>query len=152
MKAGNMDPEQNKTIVERYYGELNRGNLSIIDELIDEDFMAHDPNLPDDLREGISSLKLTVERSRSAIRDQRIDLDDVIAEQDRVAFRIKVFGYLDRTWDSADADGREISFTGMGMVRIVDGKIVEGWYNFDHYGLLQQLGALPPTGRDPDTF
>ncbi|MEZ4570447.1 MAG: nuclear transport factor 2 family protein [Thermomicrobiales bacterium] len=41
-----MPTEQNKAIVERYYGELNRGNLSIVDELIDEDFVAHDPNLP----------------------------------------------------------------------------------------------------------
>ncbi|CAN5618307.1 hypothetical protein BH23CHL2_BH23CHL2_24900 [soil metagenome] len=145
-----MAPERNKALVERYYGELNRGNLSIIDELIDKEFVAHDPNLPDDLREGIDGLKQTIERSRAAIRDQRIDLDDVIAEQDLVAFRIKVFGYLDRDWDSDYAGGQEIAFTGMGMVRIADGQIVEGWYNFDHYGLLQQLGALPASNRDPD--
>lgn len=144
-----MDIERNKAIVERYYGELNRGNLSIIDELIDDDYVAHDPNLPPEMREGIRNVTLTVERSRTAIPDQRIELDDVIAEGDLVAFRLKLYGHLDD--ESILAPGRrEISITGMGMVRIDGSKIAEGWFNFDHYALLQQLGALPADTRDPD--
>lgn len=147
-----MSAEHNKAIIERYYGELNRGNLSIVDELIDEDFIAHDPNLPPNLREGIANLKLTIERSRTTFPDQRIELDDVIAEDDLVAFRMKFYGHLGMEWNVENPNAREVSFTGMGMVRIDDEKIVEGWFNFDHYGLLQQLGALPPDVRDPDAL
>jgi hypothetical protein len=30
----------------------------------------------------------------------------------------------------------------MGIVRVQDGKLVEGWNNFDQFGLLQQLGIV----------
>ena len=146
-----MNIERNKAIVERYYGELNRGNLSVIDELIAEDYVAHDPNLPPELREGIRNVYLTVERSRTALPDQHIELDDVIAEGDLVAFRMKVYGHLDDE-SVLTPSRREISITGMGMVRIEGTRIAEGWFNFDHYGLLQQLGAVPPSSRDPDAM
>jgi hypothetical protein len=33
----------------------------------------------------------------------------------------------------------------MGFITIIDGKITEGWISADTMGLLQQLGALPPS-------
>lgn len=33
------------------------------------------------------------------------------------------------------------------IVRLADGKIVEGWHNYDILGLLQQLGAVPAPGK-----
>ena len=144
------DVERNKAIVERYFGELNRGNLAVIDEVIDEHYIAHDPSLPHDMREGVDMLKAMIQRTRVAFPDQRIDLDDVIGEGDRVACRIKFFGHLAGEWDGLVYDGREVSFTGMAMFRISGRKIVEAWYNFDHYGFMRQLGALPPETRDPD--
>ncbi len=146
-----MNTEQNKTIVERYYGELNRGNLSVVEDLIDAEYVAHDPNLPAELREGIKNATLALERSRTAVPDQHIELDDVIAEGDLVAFRMKFYGHLDDE-DILSTHRRAISVTGMGMMRIENGKIAEGWFNFDHYGLLQQLGALPVATRDPDAL
>jgi steroid delta-isomerase-like uncharacterized protein len=145
-----MNLERNKAIVERYYGELNRGNTAIVDELIDPNFIAHDPSLPEELREGIASLKRVIERSRTAFPDQRIEMDDIIAESDRVACRLKFYGHLASEWDGAEGDGREISFTGMGMYRIESDRIAEAWFNFDQHGFMRQLGALPTDTRDPD--
>jgi steroid delta-isomerase-like uncharacterized protein len=144
------DVERNKAIVERYYGELNRGNLAVVDELIEETYIAHDPSLPADMREGIDKLKIMIERTRAAFPDQRIELDDMIGEGDRVACRLKFVGHLVGEWDGHPYDGREVSFTGMGMYRIADGKIAEGWFNFDQHGFMRQLGALPSDTRDPD--
>ncbi len=31
-------------------------------------------------------------------------------------------------------------------MRVVDGKMVEGWTNLDELGLLQQLGVIPALG------
>ncbi len=147
-----MDIERNKTIVEHYYGELNRGNVTVVDDLFDRDYVAHDPSLPSEMREGRDKLKSMIERSRAAFPDQRFELDDVTAEEDRVAFRVKFVGHLAGEWDGLDHDGRQISYTGMGMFRIEDGKISEGWFNFDHHRFLRQLGALPPETRDPDAM
>jgi len=40
------------------------------------------------------------------------------------------------------ATGRRAQFTGMVFVRIKEGKLVEGWNNFDQLGMLQQLGIV----------
>jgi predicted ester cyclase len=145
-----MNLERNKAIVERYYGELNRGNLSVVDELIDTDFVAHDPNLPTELREGRDNLKRAIERSRIAFPDQRMEMDDIIAEGDLVACRLKFYAHLASDWDGDTDDSREVAYTGMGMYRIANDRIAEAWLNFDHYTFLQQLGALPADTRDPD--
>lgn len=38
--------------------------------------------------------------------------------------------------------GRRLEFSGMSEYRVLNGKIVESWYVYDLYGLMQQLGAL----------
>ena len=40
------------------------------------------------------------------------------------------------------ATQKRVQFTGMGFVRIVDGKLVEAWNNFDQLGMFQQLGVV----------
>ena len=45
-----------------------------------------------------------------------------------------------RTWRNGGADRQGGSFTGMCIARIKDGKIAEGWNNFDFLSMYQQLG------------
>ncbi|MEO1619448.1 MAG: ester cyclase, partial [Cyanobacteria bacterium J06632_3] len=45
-----------------------------------------------------------------------------------------------------EADGKEITLTGITIVRIEDGKIAERWTQLDQLGLMQQLGLIPPAG------
>ena len=40
------------------------------------------------------------------------------------------------------ATGKPVKITGMTMVRIRDGKITEGWDNWDQLAMMQQIGAL----------
>lgn len=39
------------------------------------------------------------------------------------------------------ATGRTVHSRGITIARIVDGKIVEGWDNWDQLGMLEQIGA-----------
>jgi len=41
------------------------------------------------------------------------------------------------------ATGKLATVTGMGVDRILNGKIVESWGLFDQFGMLQQLGVIP---------
>jgi predicted ester cyclase len=41
------------------------------------------------------------------------------------------------------ATGRRVTLTGIDILRIVDGRIVERWGEFNGAEMLQQLGALP---------
>jgi predicted ester cyclase len=44
----------------------------------------------------------------------------------------------------APPSGKSVTYTGMDLNRIVRGKIVESWVNYDALALLQQLGLVPP--------
>ena len=35
--------------------------------------------------------------------------------------------------------GKEVAFTVLGIYRIVDGMVVEGWFEFDTLGLIEQI-------------
>lgn len=41
------------------------------------------------------------------------------------------------------ATGKQITITGSETWRLADGKVVEGWANFDALGMMQQLGVIP---------
>ena len=36
------------------------------------------------------------------------------------------------------------------LYRIVGGKVTESYFNYDVFGLLQQLGAIPAAGQRPE--
>ena len=42
--------------------------------------------------------------------------------------------------------GKNVSFNGMSVGRIEDGKVVEEWTLMDMFSLMQQLRVIPPMG------
>ncbi len=79
-----MSSEQNKTIVRRLLEEPWKGNLKVVDELIDRNYVGYDPSIPEP-RRGPDSFKENVSTYREAYSDARITVDDQITEGDRVA-------------------------------------------------------------------
>ncbi len=80
---------------------------------------------------------------RNAFPDVTINVDDMVAEGDKVAVRWSGAGtHLGDGQPGLAATGRPVQFQGMNIVRIEDGKLVEGWNLFDQLGMLQQLGVV----------
>lgn len=69
-------------------------------------------------------------------------LDNMLAEGDRVAARLTFNGRHQSSLDGEAPTGAEITFTGIGIYRIADGQIAEGWFNFDQLGLMRQMGTM----------
>jgi steroid delta-isomerase-like uncharacterized protein len=135
--------EANKAISRRVVEEIfNKGRLAAADELVTPDFVGHDPALPQPFR-GPDGLRAQAEGYRSAFPDIRITIEDEIAEGDRVVTRWTARGTHEAELFGIRATGRQATVTGMTIDRIVDGRIVETWNNWDTFGLLQQLGAIP---------
>lgn len=135
--------EANKAISRRVVEEIfNKGRLEAADELVTPDFVGHDPALPEPLR-GPDGLRSQAEGYRSAFPDMRITIEDEIAEGDRVVTRWMARGTHEGELFGIPATGRQATVTGITIDRIVDGRIVETWNNWDTFGLLQQLGAIP---------
>ncbi|MBI3978014.1 MAG: ester cyclase [Chloroflexi bacterium] len=142
-----MSVEQNKAILRRIPEEVfNKGNLAIADEIFAADYVEHVP-LPPGLPAGLEGLKQFVTIVRSAFPDFHYTIDDVIAEGDQVVFRLTARGTQQGEFMGIPPTGKQATWTEIHIGRAAGGKLVEHWANYDHLGMLQQLGVVPaPAG------
>ena len=78
-----------------------------------------------------------------AFPDLTRDIVDLVAEGDKVAVSINVTGTYKGEFQGIPATGKQVSFTAMDILTIIDGKITEEWATADIMGLMQQIGAIP---------
>ncbi len=137
-----MSVEENKAIARRLIDEfINKGDLSIADELFAEDFVNHDPGrgtTPD--REGMKQFLINL---RAAFPDQKLTVEDLIAEGDKVVLRFTGSGTHKGDLSGIPPTGKQFNVPGVSILRIADGKVVERWNVSDYLLLLQQLGIIP---------
>jgi steroid delta-isomerase-like uncharacterized protein len=138
-----MSVEENKTIVCRWTEEgFGKGNLAVADELIADDFVNHNPVAGQ--RPGREGLKQAVAMLRGASPDLRVEIEDMIAEGDRVAIRDTIHGIHREPFAGMPPTNRRVAVARIAVFRVVDGRISEHWAQVDMLGLLRQLGAIPP--------
>jgi len=147
MVAGQSTPLEvtaaNKALVRRLIEEtFNRGNLDVTDEVIAPSFVRYKANVPG--REGPEGYKQLVKVFRTAFPDLRVTIEDMIAEGDKVAIRQTYRGTHKGDLMGNPPTDRPVTFTGMCLYRIADGKLAEEWIEYDALGMMQQIGAVPP--------
>jgi steroid delta-isomerase-like uncharacterized protein len=140
-----MSTEQNKDLVRRFYEEVfNKKNLAGVDEFVDSHIIEHD--LPPGLPAGSEGTRQFIGMYLRAFPDLHITANDLVAEGDKVAVRLTLGGTHGGELMGIPPTGKQATVTGIQIVRIANGRIVENWINFDALGLLQQLGVLPAMG------
>lgn len=139
--------ESLKVIARRWFEEVwNSGRLEAVDEMFAADGVGHGLGLSEADVHGPAEFKPFLLNMRGSIPDIHVDLQDLIAEGDRVAIRVTLTGTHSGEGLGVPPTGRSVSFQGIIILRIVDGLIVEGWNSYDQLGLLQQIRALPSLG------
>jgi steroid delta-isomerase-like uncharacterized protein len=137
-----------KELVSRFHDEVwSEGNLDLIDEVIAEDYVEHNPAVPYEVR-GREAYKQNVETFRTAFPDLSFTEEDVIAEGDRVVTRLTARGTHDGEFMDAEPTGNTFEVTGITIWRIEDGKVVEAWVQADIMGMMQQIGLAPEPQAD----
>jgi steroid delta-isomerase-like uncharacterized protein len=139
--------EESKRLFQRYFDEVtNQGNLDLADEMFATDYAHHDPANPDHAIGGVQDVKFHLMALRNAFPDLNFQVDDMIAEGDRILVRWTAT--LTHTGDyfGIPPSGKTATITGMNAWRVAGGKAVEGWVNRDDLGLLRQIGAIPTPG------
>lgn len=137
-------PQDNAAIGRRWFDQVwNQKNVDAADELASADCKAHG-HAPNDGVIGIPEFKEFARAVLAAFPDIRIDVEETISEGDRSAIRWR--GEMTHTGEFAGvaATGHKLTVRGISIMRFKDGKIVEGWDNWDQLGLLTQIGAVPP--------
>lgn len=136
--------EENKALVRRWFEEVwNKGRSEAIEEMFAADGIAH--GLSDDsekLMQGPDDFKPFHAAFRGAFPDVDIIVEDLIAEGDKVAARCSVRGKHSGDHLGVAASNAPVEFTGIAIVRIKDGKIVEAWNNFDFLRMNKQIGVI----------
>ena len=139
--------EQNKAIVRRLVEELwNKGNLSVADELFAPNYEHHDASTLDFGR-GPESEKKRATLYRTAFPDIRLTIEDIIAEGETVMTRWSCRGTHKGDLSGIAPTGKQINISGVTISRLANGKIAEGWVNWDALGLMQQLGVVPELAK-----
>lgn len=136
--------EENKALVRRWFEEVwNKGHADAIEEMFDVNGIAHglseDPSKP--IR-GPRNYRPFYEVFRQAFPNIVIEIEDMIAEGDKVAARCSVRGKHEGEFMGRAATQSPVEFTGITIVRIDNGKIVEAWNNFDFMTMYKQVGYL----------
>jgi predicted ester cyclase len=141
-----MSSEDNKDLVRRFYAELDKLNVGVIDELVAEDFVNHAPP-PFPVPEGREGLKHAFEIFARATPGEHEILDQV-AEGDKVVTRLRAVGTHEDDLPGIPRTGNKMDVTATVVHRIEDGKIAEKWSDRDELALLQQLGVVSLPGPD----
>jgi len=135
-----MSIEENKNIVRRYQEIYNSNDLDALREVLSEDLLT--PKIMSGIPTGIEGAKAAHQIMLAGFPDYQTVIDDLIAEGDKVVARITMSGTNTGSFMGMPPAGKHVSFTGIYVVRIANGKIVEHWGEEDSVSLLQQLGVL----------
>jgi predicted ester cyclase len=137
-----MSAEENKQLVRRFYEEIDKGNLDVVDELVAEDYLDHNPPPFPGLGIGREGVKQAFKIFWEATPGHH-HIEDQIAEGDKVVTRLTSYGKHDGDLPGAPRTGNDLKMTSITIHRIADGKLVEKWAEKDMIGFLKQIGVMP---------
>jgi predicted ester cyclase len=132
-----MSTEENKALVRRYYDEVvNQHKLEVLDEIMGtaEDGAREDFR---DFHRGFQT------QLQSAFPDVHETVEQLIAEDDWVAVRIRVEGtHTGGEYTGIPATGKHLQISVAAIWRIRRGKLVSNWATWNRFSVYEQLGVL----------
>jgi steroid delta-isomerase-like uncharacterized protein len=130
----------NKELVRRFYKEVYVGwNMALADEVVSPQFTSHD--WPKGGATGPRAFRDYYAAMRAAVPDAHYEVDDLIAEGDRVVVRWRLLGTHKGSFRGIAASGRPITLKGIAIYRVESGKLMERWVVSDLHGLLEEIAV-----------
>ena len=127
----------NKALVRRFYKEVYVDwNMALVDQVVSPGFTSHDwpegSTGPQAFRDYYAAI-------RTAVPDATYEVDDLIAEGDRVVVRWRLLGTHEGEFGGIAPSGRAITLDGIAIYRVAHGKLMERWVVSDLHGLLEEI-------------
>jgi predicted SnoaL-like aldol condensation-catalyzing enzyme len=130
------DVEANKELYRHYIEDLwNKRNPAAADRYLTPDYIEHNTNLPP----GLEGRKKFVATVLAAFSDYHAEIQEVVAEGDRVVARVQFTGTNDGPYEGRPPTHNKLSFSTADFFRIAGGKIAEHW---DVVNVLPRMIAL----------
>jgi predicted ester cyclase len=139
-------PEEAKAVIRRWNDEgWSGGNYDLAHEIIAPVMTVHGAG-GQAVGMGPDGLVDLIRTWRTAFPDGRMEVDDLIVDGDLVGIRNTWHGTHTADFYGIPPTGKTVHVTSIGIDRVKDGQVVEGWGELDMIGMMQQLGAMPPVG------
>jgi steroid delta-isomerase-like uncharacterized protein len=117
----------NKTIVRRWFEEVwNQGDLAVADEILDRP----------------ESVKQYIRTFRAAFPDIRHTVEEMVAEGGTVVARWSAHGTHTGQWHGLAPTNQPVTYAGITIAEIQEGKITRHQTIWDTLAVLEQLGAV----------
>jgi len=130
----------NKELVRSFYQRLFVDwDLAVVEQVVHPQFRSHD--WAPDSASGPQGFMDFYAGVRSAFPDSHYEVDDLIAEGDRVVVRWRMFGTHQGEFYGIPPTGGSISLDGIAIYRVANGRLMERWVVYDMHGLIQQVKA-----------
>ena len=140
-----MSTQDNKALARRLVEQvINKGPMSAIDQYAAPNYVDH--AVPPGVPPTLDGFKSFFTAFRAAFPDLHYDINDEIAEGDKVVHRVTGHGTMKGDFQGMKATGKTGTWTEMHIVRFQNGKVVEHWANVDQMGMLISVGVMPAPG------
>ncbi len=143
------DPLATNMALMRFINEniWNGGNLDLVDQYYAADYVRHEVDYPAD-PPGSEGLKQFVAMLHTAFPDWNCAVEDMFAAGNEVVSRYLCQGTHTGDLMGLPPTGNHVQFSDTIIHKIVDGKVVEDWSDYDTLGYFLQLGfTLVPPGQ-----
>ena len=138
-----MSSDDNVQLMRRWFQEVwNEGRIQTVHELLSPDAVATGQRGAESQIRGPEEFEKFVREFRGAFPDIKVTVEDVFGAGDKVVLRWSAI--MTHTGDAPGlppASNRTVRSRGITIARFEEGKIVEGWDNWDQLGMLEQIGV-----------
>lgn len=139
--------EQNIAVVRRAVDEIwNRGNYAALDELVSNDILIHSATPSGEIR-GHEGLRQFYTALRAGFPDIHFTIEDQVTQGDKVVTRWSAQATHLGEYHGIQPTHRSITFTGIDIDQLANGKVVECWPITDEVSILVQLGVFTMPGQ-----
>ena len=140
-RAKTLSAEQMKSAIRRFIEEaVNKGDLSVVDDVYSEDFVDHDLGHPD-FGTGTEAVRREVRFYRKGFPDIHQEIHELLADGDVVVNRWTTTGTHLGEFAGMPATGKRMTSRGLTLSRFgPEGKVVEVYNVYDRFAWMQQWG------------
>lgn len=121
-------------LLQQWYDEVwNKSNEAFIDKMMTKDVIVHGLD-PSGTTKGIENFRSFYKNFRGSFPSVHVEVTPLVNDAEFATAYCVV--------SAKSATGKDVSFSGLCVVRYKDGKLAEGWNNFDFLKMYQQLGHI----------
>jgi steroid delta-isomerase-like uncharacterized protein len=132
--------ESERDLGRRWFEQVwNQGRREAIAEMLAPDAVLHDGGID---TTGPEEFYPFFDRMRATFSELHVNVEETIASGEKVCVRWSCTAKHTGDGLGIALSGKTVHVTGITIMRVGDGKLVEGWQNWDMLGMMEQIQGL----------